>query len=153
MYMSHLPVRDVHLLVVTLWKRKNHHISSCKDPISTGLHHLGEGLMVLMENKQGKWLHHSGCRLYEIPCWQWWNLWSPCGHRSVSGNLWQERFLQEWRHSQQERSLYCLLWSHVTANNETTQKRSHQSFPCLIRSSYLYIIDQNLDRSITTSAW
>lgn len=41
-YMSHLPVRDVHLLVVSWRERKNHNVSSGKDSVSVRLHHLGE---------------------------------------------------------------------------------------------------------------
>lgn len=40
--MSHLPVRDVHLLVVAWLERKHHHISSSKDPINICLHILEE---------------------------------------------------------------------------------------------------------------
>lgn len=43
-HVSHLPVGDVHLLVVTRRKGESHRITPCEDPISIRLHHLGERL-------------------------------------------------------------------------------------------------------------
>lgn len=37
-------------------------------------------------------------RTLGVPCWQWWSPWSPCGGRSVSGSLLQERCLHNRRH-------------------------------------------------------
>lgn len=42
MHVSHLPVGDVHLLVVTRRKGERHRVASREDPISIRLHRLGE---------------------------------------------------------------------------------------------------------------
>lgn len=39
---SHLPVRNVHLLVIPWRKRKCYHIAASKNPVSVCLHHLQE---------------------------------------------------------------------------------------------------------------
>lgn len=95
-HMSHLPVRDVHLLVVAWWERKHHHISSSKDSITICLHHLSESLKGKLTKYESQYLNCClFCqKLYKIPCWQWWIPWSPCGCCSVSESLLQERFLQ-----------------------------------------------------------
>lgn len=51
MDMSHLPVRNVHLLVVAWWKRKHHYISTSIYPLHISLHHLAQkftGKMVII---------------------------------------------------------------------------------------------------------
>ncbi len=53
-YMSHLPVRDVHLLVVAWRERKDRHVSSSKDPVSVCLHHLGGSLE--------EWINKNGAK-------------------------------------------------------------------------------------------
>lgn len=40
--MGHLPVRDVHLLVISWWKRENYRIPAGKHPVGVCLHHLRE---------------------------------------------------------------------------------------------------------------
>lgn len=43
-HMSHLPVRDVHSLVVAWRERKHHHISSSEDAVDICLHHLKDSV-------------------------------------------------------------------------------------------------------------
>lgn len=129
--MSHLPVRDVHLLVVARRERKHHHISSSVDPISTCLHHLRE---TVWRSKLTSWDNAYSRRLkafYAIPCWRWWSPWSPCGCRPVSGSRLQEYFL---RHTREHR-LNMQLLSHIKrefwhlfyhwVNNDNRIKKGH----------------------------
>lgn len=92
-YMSHLPVRDVHLLVITRWKRKRDRVSSGKHPINVCLHHLQQRTdLVNLFN------FYSGPEVCSTPCSQWWNPLSPSGCHFVSRSLLQEHFLQKQRH-------------------------------------------------------
>lgn len=48
--MSHLPVRDVHLLVVAWWEREHHCISSSKHPVNIRLHILEKKKLRIEQN-------------------------------------------------------------------------------------------------------
>lgn len=65
-HVSHLPVGDVHLLVVTRRKGERHRVTSREDAISIRLHHLGESPKD--ERNEGKQAAHTGCRASNTPC-------------------------------------------------------------------------------------
>lgn len=63
MHMGHLPVRNVHFLVVPQGQREHHSVTSCKHSGDVGLHHLKEGSRIACWGG----LHPPGAANRELP--------------------------------------------------------------------------------------